>query len=319
MIIPDFKNFTKKQKCLFGVMLGDALGVPFEFHSKHQIKPQYIKNPNIIPDQYRSYSDLAPLGVYSDDFSQTLCVEEFLNDESLAFDNEMLQWLKGKYWVNNELFDVGNQTFKALKHYSSTGNYLIMPDGSGNGGIMRLAPVAFSDHHHAQASHLSAITHNSKDCFQAAEFYVMLLWMLANNTSGTFDDIWQECKFLFYYTNTSNKLGSGYVLDTLDSIYHCITTSNSFVEAITAAIMLGDDTDTTASVVGAVAALYFDYENIPDEWLQFIQPSLQNPYVKKLFETNLGNCKTCSSELSMTPWGPDCRFCEEPNDPTYGF
>ena len=37
------------------------------------------------------------------------------------------------------------------------------------------------------------------------------------------------------------------------------------------AVNLGDDTDTVGAIAGGLAGLYYEYENIPTEWLSVIK------------------------------------------------
>jgi ADP-ribosyl-[dinitrogen reductase] hydrolase len=41
---------------------------------------------------------------------------------------------------------------------------------------------------------------------------------------------------------------------------------------IVAAVSLGEDTDTTGAVAGALAGAHFGAETIPDRWLTLLQP-----------------------------------------------
>ncbi|MFR9293606.1 MAG: ADP-ribosylglycohydrolase family protein [Turicibacter sanguinis] len=43
--------------------------------------------------------------------------------------------------------------------------------------------------------------------------------------------------------------------------------TNSYKEAVLAAVNLGDDTDTTAAVTGGLAGIMYGYESIPKEWI----------------------------------------------------
>lgn len=295
MININFKKFTRKQTCLFGVMLGDIMGVPHEFKSRIQIDADFIKSPISMTKEYSSYN--VPLGIYSDDFSQTLCVEECIDNPNLEFNDEMLIWANGKYWVDNHLFDIGNQTAESLSYYEDNARIMQTPDmACGNGGGMRLAPVAFIDcddnDYNMFVSHVNKyneLTHNNELCKNAALFYVTLLALLKTNQEHSFDMLWERAGQLTNWVppkSNHHKLGSGYVIDTLNSIEHCIECSTNFHQAITKAIKLGGDTDTTACYVGAVAALYFGLDSMTDEWMKFIQPSLTNIYVRKLF----GDC-----------------------------
>lgn len=287
LIKPDFQNFTKHQSCLFGAMLGDILGAGFEFKPPHKIKENLIKNPMLIPDDYHTYRNYR--GQYTDDFSQTLCVEECLQNSHLDFNNEMVLWSRGKYWANGELFDIGAQTSKGIDHYKRIDSILSQPNGSGNGTIMRIAPIAFDIRMSEDLiRQYCELTHNNHTSLRTAYAYTVLLAMLRvgeyDGKMLPFDEYFDEAMLSYNIELPKTpKLGNGYVLDTLASIKHCMNKATNFEEAIIEAIKLGNDTDTTASCVGAVAALYFGLNDISEEWLQYIQPSLENHYVQKLF------------------------------------
>lgn len=288
MIKPDFQNFTKKQKCLFGSFLGDSLGVQHEFRPPQKINHDFIINPSLMPDSYKTYHNVLH-GLYSDDFSQTLCVEQCLNNDYLNFNNEMCLWSCGKYWANGELFDIGNQTNNGIRYFMDSDKILSQPNGSGNGAIMRIAPIAFDIRMSEDIiRRYCELTHNNEESLRTAYAYTVLLAMLRvgeyDGKMLPFNEYFDEAMDSYNIVLPETpKLGSGYVLDTLASIKHCMNKATNFEEAITEAIKLGNDTDTTASCVGAVAALYFGLNDIPVEWLEYIQPSLQNRYVKDMF------------------------------------
>ena len=60
---------------------------------------------------------------------------------------------------------------------------------------------------------------------------------------------------------------SGFCVDTLIASLWCLLTTNNYKDAVLKAVNLGDDTDTTGAVVGAVASFIYGYENIPKEWI----------------------------------------------------
>lgn len=287
LIKPDFKNFTKKQSCLFGAMIGDILGSGFEYKHKTSINESYIKNPLLMPDSYHTYAKYR--GQYTDDFSQTLCVEQCLNNDYLNFNNEMCLWSRGRYWVKGELFDIGTQTSKGIEYYRRNDEILSQPYGSGNGHIMRIAPIAFDIRISEDLiKHYCELTHNNEESLRTAYAYTVLLVMLRvgeyDGKMLPFNEYFDEAMDSYNIVLPETpKLGNGYVLDTLASIKYCMNKATNFEEAIIEAIKLGNDTDTTASCVGAVAALYFGLNDIPVEWLEYIQPSLQNRYVKDMF------------------------------------
>jgi protein-tyrosine phosphatase len=68
--------------------------------------------------------------------------------------------------------------------------------------------------------------------------------------------------------NASAARGTGYVLDTLWSAKRCMDAALDFEAAVRAAIRLGNDTDTTAAVVGGLAGLRFGRFGLPQRWVQ---------------------------------------------------
>ena len=61
--------------------------------------------------------------------------------------------------------------------------------------------------------------------------------------------------------------GSGYVVRSLIASIWCLLHTNSYKEAVLEAVNLGEDTDTTAAIVGGIAGLYYGVDDIPKEWL----------------------------------------------------
>lgn len=59
---------------------------------------------------------------------------------------------------------------------------------------------------------------------------------------------------------------SGYVVDTLQAALWCLYTSSGYEECVLKAVNLGEDTDTTGAVAGAIAGMWFGEEQIPVDW-----------------------------------------------------
>lgn len=79
--------------------------------------------------------------------------------------------------------------------------------------------------------------------------------------------------------------GSGYVVRSLIASIWCLLHTNSYKEAVLEAVNLGEDTDTTAAIVGGIAGLYYGVEDIPKDWLAKI---VRLDYIEKLI-TNFDN------------------------------
>ena len=64
---------------------------------------------------------------------------------------------------------------------------------------------------------------------------------------------------------------SGYVVDTLEAVVWSLLNTDNFREVLLLAVNLGDDTDTVGAICGGLAALFYGYDAIPEEWLAVIQ------------------------------------------------
>lgn len=62
----------------------------------------------------------------------------------------------------------------------------------------------------------------------------------------------------------------GFVLNSLEASLWCLFNNDSYKDTALAAVNLGRDTDTTAAIVGGLAGLFYEYEQIPANWLDQI-------------------------------------------------
>jgi ADP-ribosylglycohydrolase len=61
---------------------------------------------------------------------------------------------------------------------------------------------------------------------------------------------------------------SGYVLHSLEASLYCFLNSNSYEETVLKAVNFGGDTDTTGTISGGLAGIYYGIENIPKKWIE---------------------------------------------------
>ena len=64
--------------------------------------------------------------------------------------------------------------------------------------------------------------------------------------------------------------GSGYVVDCLRSAFMILLRAKNYEEAVKGAVMLGDDTDTTACVAGGLAGIIFGEKGIPARGMKML-------------------------------------------------
>jgi ADP-ribosyl-[dinitrogen reductase] hydrolase len=61
-------------------------------------------------------------------------------------------------------------------------------------------------------------------------------------------------------------LATGYVVDTLQTVFHNFFRSRSFEECIINTVNQGGDADTTGAIAGGLAGAYYGLEEIPRRW-----------------------------------------------------
>ena len=300
---------------LVGLLVGDALGVPYEFHAPQDLPPE--EQIEFTPPQgfARAHAGTPP-GTWSDDGALALC----LLDSLLArgrFDAEDLgqrftRWYEDGYLaVGGRVFDVGIQTSRALGALRR--GVPALTAGSreehalGNGSLMRVAPLALwhrgSDAELvADAQAQSCITHGHLRAQVCCALYC--LWarrMLErmdeqadpwNAAVTTLRALWPESSperaEMEFHIRPDDPIpgsGSGYVVDCLRSAHQVVEASASYDAAVKAAILLGHETDTTACVAGVVAGIQYGSDGIPQRWRNGLRgQELFTPLLDRLLE-----------------------------------
>jgi ADP-ribosyl-[dinitrogen reductase] hydrolase len=291
--ISSFENSALDDCCrdrargaLIGLAVGDALGTTIEFKRRDSYSP-------IIDMVGGGPFNLAP-GEWTDDTSMALCLADSLIAQEGALDAHDLArrfvrwWRKGENSVTGRCFDIGTTTRAGLAGFAATGTPRgdSAPHRAGNGGIMRLAPVALvARGNAAKAAELaraqSEVTHASVECLDAAGLLARVLvggivgeghaaldtgariqWA-APKVAAIAKGEWRDKPRDFIRS-------SGYVIDTLEAAFWAVGSSLSFEEAVLKAVNLGDDADTVGAVAGQIAGAIWGYSAIPAHWRERI-------------------------------------------------
>lgn len=307
---------------LFGVSVGDALGVPVEFSSRERMD----LNPLSKMIGFGTYNQ--PPGTWSDDSTMTFCLAETLLDEEFSLrklSNRFINWVDWGYWTpHGELFDIGNTTHAAIDRLRTIENPELAGGNheteNGNGSLMRILPliletgkIAISDSYDLIKS-VSSVTHRHDRSIISCFYYLTLARHLIQGHSkessyaltnkivkSQLNERSIEKKEQIHFNRILNNLiptleysqirGSGYVIHSLESSIWCLLKTGTYKEAVLKAVNLGEDTDTTAAITGGLAALKYGFNSIPDEWiLQLVKKDeieelaekLSNKYLKKI-------------------------------------
>ena len=286
----------RKRGMLLGLAIGDALGAAVEFKPRGTFPPV---------EGFRGGGphDLEP-GEWTDDTSMALALADSislagwdLNDQARRY---LAWWRNGEYSVNGRCFDIGLTTRGALERFEQSGDARTSGDpddrASGNGSIMRLAPVAirFADllpNHIGElvwyAAESSLPTHASGECKSACAYLCVGLAALVSGVgreealspeSDPMRQLRDVCKLRpaiaavadgsFRAKEPPEIQGSGYVVRSLEAALWAFNKASSFEEAVLLAVNLGEDSDTTGAVCGQLAGAYWGESGIPQAQLK---------------------------------------------------
>ncbi|MCD8049789.1 MAG: ADP-ribosylglycohydrolase family protein [Clostridia bacterium] len=297
----------KIRAAIYGLAVGDALGVPAEFTSREELK----KNP--ITDMVGFGTHGQPEGTWSDDTSMTLCVADSIAERRVIDAEDIMKrfalWYdNGKYSPFGECFDVGNTTRNAIMEYKA-GKRAVLCGGddiydNGNGSLMRTLPLVFPLYYRngceimenseaVKAIHMVSMpTHAHQISQSACGIYICVAAQILSG--GTLEEaIRKGCAkgndrydheiMMEKYEHTWDRLrdidklkalpeseirSGGYVVDTLEAALWCLLNTDNYKDCVLKAVNLGSDTDTTAAVAGGLAGLYYGFDAIPKTWIE---------------------------------------------------
>ena len=277
---------------IVGLLVGDALGVPYEFHAPDQI-PSLAEIEFDPPEGFRRAHGSVLPGTWSDDGAHALILlASLLYRGKLDLDDlgrRLVNWYDNGYKaVEAHVFDVGVQTAHAINRFQHgvPAHQAGLKDehANGNGSLMRVLPLALwhkgsIEELVADAQEQSVITHGHLRSQVCCALYC--LW--ARYTAEELSDPWREAVASLrnmYGENAPEReelewsirpddppegTGSGYVVDCLRSARWAMQ-AGSYEQVVKAAISLGNDTDTTACVAGGIAGLRDGVNAIPERW-----------------------------------------------------
>ena len=241
---------TTLRDCIYGLAVGDALGVPYEFRPRGTFE---------CTDMIGYGTHGQPAGTWSDDTSMTLAtcdsIRELGHIDTADMRDKFVSWIaRGEYTIDG--------VFRLRRHDRPRFAHRQRSSGerdNGNGSLMRIAPLAFTDATDNEIREVSAITHAHRTSTDACIIFVEPMRNVMNDALPSW------ALHLKGMPEQEIKSG-GFVRDTLKAATWCFVNTNSYEDCVLAAVNLGDDTDTTAAVAGALAGTVYGIDAIPQEW-----------------------------------------------------
>lgn len=212
-------------------------------------------------------------GQVTDDTEMSLCVARALADGGwslTAIADNFAAWLKSRP------VDVGDTCRRGIRNYMLKGETETPFNqwDAGNGAVMRALPVyLFTLGDEAQlarrAVEQARITHNhplsDAACVHLGRLVQMaILGHSKNRLRRALEALFNEhpvFRFAPY-----RGLATGYVVDTMQTVFHYFFRGRDFEECLVATVNQGGDADTTGAIVGMLAGAYYGEANIPRRW-----------------------------------------------------
>lgn len=310
--LPEHIQAEKIKGGIIGLLVGDALGVPYEFHAREDI-PFFDEIEFEPPARFRRAHAGVPIGTYSDDGAQALILLNTLLEcgkfDAGHFAKGLADWYDSGFMaVDGKVFDVGIQTANAIRELKH-GVPPLLAGGmdeysNGNGSLMRVLPLAIW--HQGADSELvadafaqSAVTHGHLRAKLCCALYCLWARRILQNVENAWENAVETlCKIFPEGTIENTEFearifpkdaiydvkGGGYVVDSLCAA-RWANGNNTFEETVKAAISLGDDTDTTACIAGGIAGLKFGFSGIPKRWRENLRgKEIYEPLLEKLIQ-----------------------------------
>jgi ADP-ribosyl-[dinitrogen reductase] hydrolase len=243
-----------------GLFIGDALGAPLEFIRPHEM------SKTLTEMEGGGVHDTAE-GEWTDDGAMAVAIADAyttskrFNPEAIAMN--FVIWKKtGHFGTRDYVFDIGRTCSEAIERITPTHPYAgsCSYSSSGNGSIMRVAPIVLANHNSlphalAQSIAVSLMTHGNADTVNYITAFVSELM------TGKKDD---DFDYLRHQRDSGSK---GTINHAYITAWECVEETSSFEKALVMAVNKGYDADTVGAVTGMLAGRKYGLKGIPTRWL----------------------------------------------------
>lgn len=273
------EQLDRARACLTGLALGDALGATTEFMTPAEIQAAHGVHRKIVGG---GWLGLRPGGV-TDDTEMSLCIARAAvasgGWDLRAVAEAFAQWLRARP------LDVGDTCRRGIRTYMLQGTLAMPHDpwGAGNGAAMRMAPVALltlgDDALLGQAALEQAhLTHNHPLSDAACLALGRMIHAAVSGASAfALHAMTRELAGrhpVFDFRDYAGE-ATGYVVDTLRTVFHHFFTTATFEQCLVAVVNQGGDADTTGAIAGALAGAFYGPKALPRPWLERLDPTVR--------------------------------------------
>ena len=269
---------NRAKGCLMGLMCGDALGAPVEFHTPAELKQH---SPNGITGMVDGWgiTSIRKRGAITDDSEMAIALlRSLLNEQGF---NSMATQAQYIDWLSTGPDDVG-----VTIRFALNGDF--NPHSQANGALMRVAPIGIYAALHpewwawqAAAKADCTLTHIHPRCSNANIIYVESLIQAMQGKSP--QEIYATaCKRAEELHDTAllSRLRAaineepvyypqpGWVEIAFQCTYYWLLHAKDYASAMCSIVSKLGDPDTNAAIAGALLGAVFGIDGIPQEWQQ---------------------------------------------------
>lgn len=308
-------TLDKIRGCLLGGAVGDTLGSAVEFMAWCDIREKY--GPEGITEYDTAYK--GEVGHITDDTQMTLFTAEAIIQCHLMLPRHPFNMLVSKMthqalrrWYVTQLPKVitlpgpaqgwlvtqkelhakrapGNTCLESLKRVTKFG-IPIDNDSKGCGGVMRVAPYAFTPYAHYYASMNARLTHGHMAGYFSAGVFASILYAVVqgdtlldaiiqeveSHVEQTCPEVTNALKHVLEFHRRAyrptperiNEFGGGWVAEEALAIgLWCALFADSFRDGVVMAVNHSGDSDSTGSITGNVLGVIFGPEAIDEHWI----------------------------------------------------
>ncbi|HEX9777775.1 MAG TPA: ADP-ribosyl-[dinitrogen reductase] hydrolase [Geopsychrobacteraceae bacterium] len=265
-------QYARASAAFLGLALGDALGATTEFMTPAEIRGRYKVHRKM---RGGGWLGVKP-GQVTDDTEMSLALARALLPNGQWDLTQIADNFVG--WMKSRPIDIGATVRKGIRLYLQRGELEVPYNewDAGNGAVMRMAPVALFTLGDERALARCALqqarlTHNHR-LSDAACLCVGRMVQAAILGADRFalHALTRElvAEYPTFRFNDYKGLATGYVVDTLQTVFHYLFTTGSFEECLVGVVNQGGDADTTGAIAGMIAGAFYGPRQLPGRWLK---------------------------------------------------
>ncbi|HAR80227.1 MAG TPA: ADP-ribosyl-(dinitrogen reductase) hydrolase [Succinivibrionaceae bacterium] len=282
---------SKVKGALYGAVIGDALGAPLEFMRSDLIASKYGTVTEMIGG---GWLNVAP-GETTDDTRMMLAVANGIvrnpDDPIPEIGTQLYEWL------NSIPRDIGETCKSAIEKAQEKGcktasgwldisRKIADENGDmsgGNGALVRnvYPGLFYRDLSLAEkySKLIGQMTHYNEESTEICRIEARMLYRMARerDVARCLEIMLEETEHSDLKVLMRSQINPGeWVVDSINCALHCIARNITFEDTLIEVINMGGDSNTIASISGAIAGAMYGYEMIPVRWVEALSPELKN-------------------------------------------